>query len=123
MMKKINDEDIPIVEHLEVALYLKEGDVGEGIYFIYEKGRCFLNHYHWGAEEDFERNRDGIVEFNYIWDEENAKRLMRQTRTNSGRDLLKAIYKRFKKKGLFAAQDLLKYCDKYDIKYDQQVWY
>lgn len=113
----------PKHEHYEVTLYEKEGKVGELLDFVYEDGRCGMNHYYWGSEIDYEYNRRGEVEHNYIWDEENTKKLMLRTGTKNGKDLVKAMYERFGIKGSSADFYIRKFCEEKDIKYDFQVWY
>lgn len=122
-MKNMSKKGMHIIEHYEVVLYEKEGDEGEAISFVYEDGKCGMNHYYWGGEEDYERNRDGVVEANYIWDEENTQKLMLRTGTHNGKDLLKAMYERFVEKESSADLYVLGFCDKHGIKYDKQVWY
>ena len=110
------------IEHYEVALYNKEGKVGETIDFVYEEGRCGMNHYFWGSELDYEYNRRGEVEQNYIWDEENTKKLMQETGTKNGKDLVAAIYERFHEQKSSADFYIRKWCEEKGIEYDFLVW-
>lgn len=110
-------------EHYEVMLYEKQGQVGESIDFVYEEGRCGMNHYYWGGETDYELNRRGRVEQNYIWDEENTKKLMLETDTKNGKDLVSAIYQQFHSYGSIADFHIKKWCEEKEIKCDFLVWY
>ena len=113
----------PPHEHYEVEFHKDMGKVGQSLDFVYDNGRCGMNHYYWGSEMDYERSRDGEVESHYIWDEENTKKLMLRTGTHNGKDLVKAIYERFKDKGTSADLCIREFCEKKGIKYDMQVWY
>lgn len=113
----------PKHEHYEVVLYEEKGKVGEHLDFVYEDGRCGMNHYYWGSELDYEYNRHGEVEHNYIWDEENTKKLMLRTGTKTGKALVNAIYERFHSQKSFADHSIRDWCEKKGIKYDFQVWY
>lgn len=55
----------PKLEHYSVVLHEEEGEVGDLLDFVYEDGRCGMNHYYWGSEIDYEYNRHGEVEHNY----------------------------------------------------------
>lgn len=85
----------PKHEHYSVVLHEEEGEVGDLLDFVYEDGHCGMNHYFWGSEIDYEYNRHGEVEHNYIWDEANTKLLMLRTGTINGKALVNAIYERF----------------------------
>jgi hypothetical protein len=85
----------PKHEHYEVVLHEVEGKVGNLLDFVYDDGQCGMNHYYWGSEMDYEYNRHGRVEHNYIWNEENTKKLMLCTGTKNGKNLVAAIYERF----------------------------
>lgn len=53
----------------------------------YDNGKFYIVKVNWGAEEDWERSRDGEVEMNWYFDEENTKKLMLRTGTHNGKDL------------------------------------
>ena len=112
----------PPFEHYEVDFHKGTGEIGQSLDFVYENGRCGMNHYYWGSEMEYECNERGEVETNYIWDEENTKKLMLRTGTHNGKDLVKAIYERFGNKGSSADFYICQFCDEKGIKYDMQVW-
>ena len=72
---------------------------------------------------EYERNKRGEVEANYVWDEENTKKLMLRTGTHNGKDLVKAMYERFGDKDSSADSYIRKFCEEKGIKYTMQVWY
>lgn len=113
----------PPFEHYAVEFHRDTGKIGESLDFVYENGRCGMNHYYWGSEMEYERNKRGEVEANYIWDEENTKKLMLRTGTHNGKDLVKAMYERFGDKGSSADSYIRKFCEEKGIKYNMQVWY
>lgn len=112
----------PKHEHYEVVLHEVEGKVGNLLDFVYDDGRCGMNHYYWGSEMEYEYNRHGTVEHNYVWDEENTKKLMLRTGTKNGKDLVAAIYERFHAHKGTADFYIKKWCEEKGIKYDFQVW-
>ena len=61
-------------EHYEVTFWADKGEEGIALYFIYDDGRCCMNKYYWGSDLDYEYNRRGEVEANYMWDEENTRK-------------------------------------------------
>ena len=87
----------PKHEHYSVILHETGTKVGDILDFVYEDGRCGMNHYYWGSEIDYEYSRRGEVEHNYIWDKKNTKKLMLRTGTKNGKALVEAIYERFSK--------------------------
>ena len=93
MERKKYDGYKPKHEHYSMILYKIGMKVGYILDFVYEDGRCGMNHYYWGSEMDFEYNRHGEVEHNYIWDEENTKKLMLWTGTKNGKTLVEASMK------------------------------
>lgn len=113
----------PQREHHSVILYEKKGKIGECVDFFYEDGCCGMRHYYWGAEEDYARSRRGEVEHSYTWDEENTEKLMLRTGTKNGRDLVQAIFKRFRDKSNEADSCIIRWCDEMGIKYVACVWY
>ena len=113
----------PKYEYYSVVLFEKEGEVGQLLNFVYANGRCGMNHYYWGSDMDYERNRDGEVEHNFIWDEENTKKMMLRTGTKNGKDLVKAIYERFHAYGTFASNRIEDWCKKKNIEYDFRAWF
>lgn len=105
------------IEHYETVLYENSGDVGSMIVFVYENGRCSLNHLFWGSKMDYECDSHGEVEINYIWDETNTKLLMLRTGTKNGADLVQAIQERFRVSGSFADTEIKSWCDEKGIHY------
>ena len=77
----------------------------------------------WGAEEDWERSRDGEVEMNWYFDEENTKKIMLRTGTHSAKDMMQAMYERFGKYKDFADFHIEKWCNEKDIKFEYYVHY
>lgn len=113
----------PKFEHYSVVLFEEKGKVGQFLDFVYENGRCGMNHYYWGSDMEYEYNRNGEVEHNYIWNEENTKKLMLRTGTKNGKDLVNAIYERFHNEGPLACHAIKDWCEKKDIKYAFQAWF
>lgn len=111
----------PKHEHYSVILRETGTKVGEILDFVYKDGRCGMNHYYWGSEIDYEYNRHGEVEHNYIWDEENTKKLMLRTGTKNGKDLVAEIYRRFSKHKGSADFYIRQWCENKNIKYDFQA--
>lgn len=109
--------------HYEVTFWADKSKEGIALYFIYDDGRCGMNKYYWGSDIDNEYNRRGEVEANYMWDEENTRKLMLRTGTHNGKDLVEAIYERFKQYKDSANTHICNWCDEKDIKYQKQVWY
>lgn len=113
----------PKHEHFSVVLYETGEKVGELLDFVYEDGRCGMNHYYWGSEIDYEYNHHGEVEHNCIWDKENTKKLMLRTGTKNGKDLVNAIYKRFHSYNGGADLCIRQWCEEKEIKFDFYVHY
>lgn len=109
-------------ELYSVVLYEVKGAVGEQLEFVYENGRCGMNHYFWGSELDFERSRSGEVEHNYIWDEEETRKLFARTGSKNGKELVQAIYDRFHTAKSFADKRFIDWCEEKGIQYDLRVW-
>lgn len=113
----------PKHEHYSVILYETGTKVGDIIDFVYEDGCCGMNHYYWGSDIDYEYNRHGEVEHNYIWDGENTKKLMLRTGTKNGKDLVKAIYDRFHHHKDCADFYIWQWCEQKGIEYDFRAWF
>ena len=112
----------PKHEHYSVVLHEEEGKVRDLLDFVYEDGHCGMNHYYWGSEIDYEYNRHGEVEHNYIWDEANTKLLMLRTGTKNGKALVNAIYERFHEHQGSADFYIRQWCEKKGIKYEFRAW-
>ena len=54
------------------------GRVDEGTLLTIEylNGKFYMVKVNWGTEEDWERSRDGEVEMNWCFDEENTRKIM-----------------------------------------------
>ena len=113
----------PKHEHYSVILHETGTKVGDILDFVYEDGRCGMNHYYWGSEIDYEYNRHGEVEHNYIWNEENTKKLMLRTGTKNGKALVEAIYERFSKYKGCADLHIRQWCKEKGIEYDFRAWF
>lgn len=113
----------PKHEHYSVILHETGTKVGDILDFVYEDGRCGMNHYYWGSEIDYEYNRHGEVEHNYIWNEENTKKLMLRTGTKNGKALVEAIYERFSKYKGCADLYIRQWCEEKGIEYDFRAWF
>ncbi len=113
----------PKHEHYSVVLYEEKGEVGELLDFVYEDGRCGMNHYFWGSKVDYEYNRHGEVEHNYMWDAENTKLLMLRSGSKDGKSLVNAIFERFHQHRSSADFYIRQWCEKKGIKYDFRAWF
>lgn len=113
----------PKFEHYQMVLYEKKGKVGDEINIVFTNGKCSINHYYWCSALDYEYSRDGEVEHNLSFDEENTKLLMLRTGTKNGKDLVDAMYQRFNKEKYNAASKIREWCDKKGIRYNTHVWY
>lgn len=98
-------------------------DMGTLIAMEYGNGLFQLVKINWGAEEDYERSRDGIVEMYWLFDIENTKNLMLRTGTHDAKDMMNALYERFKCHADYADTYITKFCDEKDIKYTFRVYY
>lgn len=113
----------PKHEYYEVTFCEDKGKEGVALYFIYKDGECSMNKFYWGSEMDYERNRRGEVEANYYWDKENTKKMMLRTGTHNGKDMIKALYERYKQYKDSANTRICDWCDEKEIKYQKQVWW
>lgn len=111
-------------EHYSVRLNDDVGkSIGTMLAIAYDNGKFSMVKVNWGTEVDYERSRDGEVEMNWYFDEENTKKLMLRTGTHNGKDMLKALYERFKEKADMADFYIIKFCDEKEIKYTYYVFY
>lgn len=111
-------------EHYSVRLH-DDGVKSEGtmLSIAYDNGKFSMVKVNWGTEEDYERSRDGEVEMNWWFDEENTKKLMLRTGTHNGKDMIKAMYERFKDKADIADFFIILFCDEKEIEYTYNVYY
>lgn len=111
-------------EHYSVKLNDDRGkSIGTMLSIAYDNGKFSMVKVNWGTEEDYERSRDGEVEMNWWFDEENTKKLMLRTGTHNGKDMIKAMYERFKDKADIADFFIILFCDEKKIEYTYNVYY
>lgn len=116
----------PKEEHYETILYERNDPYqmkGCRLDFVYHNGRCGMNYYSWGDTPGDFCDRHGRSEKNYIWNEENTKKLMLRTGTHNGKDLVAAINDRFKKEGISADYYITQFCEEKGIEYVTRAWY
>ena len=89
----------------------------------YRDEKFYMVKLYWGAEEDYERSRDGEVEMNWYFDEENTKKIMLRTGTHNAKDMMQAMYERFGKYKDFADYHIEKWCKEKEIKFEYYVHY
>lgn len=111
-------------EHYSEKLYDDASKkVGTMLAIGYDNGKFYIVKVNWGAEEDRERSRDGEVEMNWYFDEENTKKQMLRTGTRNGKDLIAEIAKRFRMHKGFVYSYITKFCDEKEVKYSYYVHY
>lgn len=114
-------------EHYSITFHddAANGSVDMGTLFAieYKDMKFYMIKVNWGAEEDYERSRDGEVEMNWCFDEENTKKIMLRTGTHNVKDMMQAVYERFGKYGDFAHFYIEKWCEQKEIKYDYYLHY
>lgn len=98
-------------------------DMGTLIAMEYENGLFQLIKINWGGEVDYERSRDGIVEMYWLFDIDNTKKLMLRMGTHNAKDMINALYERFKCHADYADTYITKFCDGKDIEYTFRVYY
>ena len=98
-------------------------DVGSMFAIGYQDEKFYMVKVYWGAEEDYERSRDGEVEMNWYFDKDNTKKIMLRTGTHNARDMMQAMAVRFSKHGGFADHYIEKWCNEKEIKFDFYVHY
>ena len=103
----------------------ENGNVEVGTLFAigYQDEKFYMVKVNWGAEEDWERSRDGEVEMNWYFDKENTKKIMLRTGTHNAKDMMQAMYERFGKYKDFADFHIEKWCNEKDIKFEYYVHY
>lgn len=118
---KKQTENYSITFHDDAA----DGRVDEGtlltIEYLNEKF-CMVKVF-WGAEEDWERSRDGEVEMNWRFDEENTKKIMFRTGTHNAEEMMQVMYERFGKYKDSSDHYIEKWCQEKEIEYSYYVHY
>lgn len=114
-------------EHYSITFHddVADGYVDEGTMLAIEY-RCekfYMVKVYWGAEEDWERSRDGEVEMNWRFDEENTKKIMLRTGTHNAEEMMQAMYERFGKYRDSADRLIEKWCQEKEIEYNYYVHY
>lgn len=92
--------------------------VGTLIILSYRHKKLDMQKINWGAEEDFERSRDGRVEMNWDLDEANTQKLMTLMKARSGKELIYKMYRRFRKDKYVADFAISHFFVENDIKVD-----
>lgn len=89
-------EDYQVVCFRDDAISNPDIEVGVMIAMEFFDGIFSVVRVSWGPEEEWEHPMDGAVEQHWLFMEEETKQLMGRTGTDNGRDLLDALYNRFK---------------------------
>lgn len=97
--------------------------IGSMFAIEYHNGEFSMVLVDWGGEAQYERSRDGEVEQNWCFDEENTKKLMLRTGTNNGKDLIAEMVRRFSKHKAFAYFHIEHFCKEKEIKYQYYAHY
>ena len=95
---------------------------GSMIAIAYENDRFYMVKVNWGAEQDFAYSSNGVVELKWFFDEENTEKLMRLMKVRTGRGLVGAMYRRFKRSARFADFMINSFCRKEGVKFDYQIY-
>lgn len=101
----------------------KRASMGTLLVAGFLNGKFYMVKTNWGAEDDYARSREGEVEMNWHFDEENTKKMMLRTGTHNGWDLLQTIYNRYKQHRGDADEYITRWCDEKDIEYSYAVFY
>lgn len=101
------------------------GRVDEGTLLTIEylNGKFYMVKVNWGTEEDWVRSRDGEVEMNWCFDEENTRKFMLRTGTHNAKEMMQAMYERFGKYKDSADHYIEKWCKEKEIEYSYHVHY
>jgi hypothetical protein len=118
---KKQTENYSITFHDDAAC----GRVDEGTLLTIEylNGKFYMVKVNWGTEEDWERSRDGEVEMNWCFDEENTRKIMLRTGTHNAKEMMQAMYERFGKYKDSADHYIEKWCQEKEIEYSYHVHY
>ena len=118
---KKQTENYSIMFHDDAA----DGRVDEGTLLTIEylNGKFYVVKVNWGTEEDWERSRDGEVEMNWCFDEENTRKIMLRTGTHNAKEMMQAMYERFGKYKDSADHYIEKWCQEKEIEYSYYMHY
>ena len=118
---KKQTENYSITFHDDAA----DGRVDEGTLLTIEylNGKFYMVKVNWGTEEDWVRSRDGEVEMNWCFDEENTRKIMLRTGTHNAKEMMQAMYERFGKYKDSADHYIEKWCKEKEIEYSYHVHY
>ena len=118
---KKQTENYSITFHGDAA----DGGVDEGTLLTIEylNGKFYMVKVNWGTEEDWERSRDGEVEMNWCFDEENTRKIMLRTGTHNAKEMMQAMYERFGRYKDSADHYIEKWCQEKEIEYNYYVHY
>lgn len=97
--------------------------VGTLLAIEYRDEKFLMVKVNWGAEDDWERSKDGEVEMVWYFDEENTKKITLRTGTHNAKDMMQAMYQLFGKYKKRADFYIQKWCKEKDIKFDYYVYY
>lgn len=89
----------------------------------YQDGKFYMVKVCWGTKADYACSRDGEIEENWYFDEENTRKIMLRTGTHNAKDMMQAMYERFGKYKDFAPCYIETWCQKKEIKYNYYVHY
>ena len=118
---KKQTENYSITFHDDAA----DGRVDEGTLLTieYRDEKFYIVKVYWGTEEDWERSRDGEVEMNWCFDEENTRKIMLRTGTHNAKEMMRAMYERFGRYKDSADHYNEKWCQEKEIEYNYYVHY
>lgn len=91
--------------------------VGVVIAIEFDRGQLSMIRVNWGPEEGWECPFDGAVEQHWLFSKEETKKLMQLTRSSNGRELVNAVYDRFKNNAHEADHDIIKWCQEEKVEY------
>lgn len=122
MAKKNNYKSTVKEEHYAVcfrddALHDPNIKVGVMIAIEYYNGWFSLVRINWGPEEEWECPMDGAVEQHWLFCEEETRKLMRLTGTSNGKELIRAIYHRFRVSAYKADYAIIEWCKEEKVDY------
>lgn len=122
MVKKKNCKSIATEDHYVVCFRddaIKDPNIKVGVMIAieYSGGRFSLFRVNWGPEEEWECPMDGAVEQHWLFCEEETRKLMRLTGTSNGKELIRAIYHRFRVSAYKADYAIIEWCKEERVDY------